>query len=86
MSAQWTLKPIGMEPAIVDNLYREQYWLAYPVSMPNGTLYAACTYAGSWREDLPSAHFLIENCSQESLAIKSPSMYRIGGMLVVIGF
>lgn len=75
-----------MDPVIVDNLYRQQYWLSYPLSMPNGTLYAACTYSGSWREDLPSTNFLIENHVQNSLAIKTPDMYRIGGMIVILGF
>jgi hypothetical protein len=54
--------------------------------MPTGTLYAAYTYSGSWRSDLPSTNFLIENYSQNSLAIKTPDMHEIGGLLVIIGY
>ena len=75
-----------MEPVIVENIYKEQYWLAYPLYMPTGTLYAACTYSGSWRADFPSPIFIIENCSQNSLAIKTPDMNKMGGMLTIIGY
>ena len=78
-------KLIEISPTIVDNLYREQYWIAYPILFNSETFYADIIFSGSWRTDAPSPDYLIENMSCESLVIKAVDLTNIGFRIIIIG-